>query len=172
MRRLTRSDRNDGGARGRLGDLRIGHCRAISAGRVREQHHQLVVRDSQRLGHVHNLAKISAQRRPYLPTPLGLNLLHLGNAAAARPLPEQERRVSRVHVGRADRRLTPAAGLSVVDEVDRIVGLSGLLEEGIGQVKQRDRGVTGAQTLVATRASGSEPPPDPGRFSPGLGAPL
>ena len=55
----------------------------------------------------------------------------------------------------------------MVDEVDRIVGLSGLLEEGIGQVKQRDRGVTGAQTLVATRASGSEPPPDPGRFSPG-----
>ena len=41
----------------------------------------------------------------------------------------------------------------MVDEVDRIVGLSGLLEEGIGQVKQRDRGVTGAQTLVAMAAA-------------------
>jgi hypothetical protein len=37
----------------------------------------------------------------------------------------------------------------VVAEVDRVVGLSGLLEAGIGQVKQRVRGASGAQTLMA-----------------------
>jgi hypothetical protein len=56
---------------------------------------------------------------------------------------------SRVRVGNSDRRLTPVAGLATIAEVDRAVGLSGLLEDGIGQVKQRDRGATGAQVLMA-----------------------
>jgi hypothetical protein len=55
----------------------------------------------------------------------------------------------RVRVGRADGRLTAAGGLSAIAEVDRVLGLSGLLEDGIGQVKERDRGASGAQVLMA-----------------------
>ncbi|GAB3176359.1 hypothetical protein GCM10027059_50860 [Myceligenerans halotolerans] len=55
----------------------------------------------------------------------------------------------RVRVGRADSRLTSSAGLAAVAEVDRVIGLSGLLEAGIGQVKKRDRGASGAQALLA-----------------------
>jgi hypothetical protein len=44
---------------------------------------------------------------------------------------------------------TPPAGLLLVSELDAKVGLVDSLDERIGALKQRDRGVSGGQLLVA-----------------------
>jgi hypothetical protein len=54
----------------------------------------------------------------------------------------------RVRVGAADSSLTGLAGLAAVDELIAALGLVRKLDRGIGPVKQRARGLTGAQLLV------------------------
>lgn len=58
-------------------------------------------------------------------------------------------RARRVRIGARDARLTPAAGVEAVREVDRVLGITAALDEGIGAVKVRDRGLSGGQLLVA-----------------------
>jgi hypothetical protein len=58
-------------------------------------------------------------------------------------------RSRRVRIGERDRRLTPCAGVEAVREVDRVLGLTAALEQGIGAVKQRARGLSGGQLLTA-----------------------
>ena len=58
-------------------------------------------------------------------------------------------RVRRVQVGSPDPRLTPCAGIETVRELDRVLGITGALEAGVGAVKSRDRGLTGGQVLLA-----------------------
>lgn len=62
---------------------------------------------------------------------------------------QKRRRARRVRIGAPDARLTQCAGVEAVREVDRVLGLTGALERGIGEVKQRKRGLSGAQTLLA-----------------------
>jgi hypothetical protein len=54
-----------------------------------------------------------------------------------------------VRVGTPDRRLTPSAGVEAVREVDRVLGLTGALDRHIGSVKQRARGLSAGQLVVA-----------------------
>jgi len=54
-----------------------------------------------------------------------------------------------VRIGAPDERLTPCAGVEAVREADRVLGLSGTLNRRIGSVKQRRRGLSGAEVLVA-----------------------
>ena len=58
-------------------------------------------------------------------------------------------RTRHVRVGAADHRLTRAGGVEAVRELDRILGISAALEVGIGPVKQRNRGLSGGQALMA-----------------------
>lgn len=58
-------------------------------------------------------------------------------------------RARRVRVGAPDHRLTPAAGVEAVRELDAVLGICGELDAGIGPVKERDRGLSGGQLLVA-----------------------
>lgn len=62
---------------------------------------------------------------------------------------QTRRRARRVRIGAPDERLTPCAGLEAVRETDRVLGVTAALERGIGEVKQRHRGLSGAQLLVA-----------------------
>lgn len=52
-------------------------------------------------------------------------------------------------IGAADPALTPHAGLAAVTELDNRLGISSALDAGIGAVKQRDRGVSGGELVVA-----------------------
>ena len=61
----------------------------------------------------------------------------------------RRRRARRVRVGRPDGRLTPAAGLEAVRELDRVLGVTGALEAGIGAVKERRRGLGGGALVMA-----------------------
>lgn len=61
----------------------------------------------------------------------------------------RRRRARRVRIGERDRRLTPCAGVEAVREIDRVLGLTGALERGVGEVKQRRRGLSGGQLLTA-----------------------
>ena len=61
----------------------------------------------------------------------------------------RKRRVRRVRVGAADPRLTPAGGVEAVRELDRVLGITAALNAGIGSVKQRARGLTSGQVLMA-----------------------
>jgi len=45
--------------------------------------------------------------------------------------------------------LTPSAGIAAVAEVDRVLGLTATLDRHLPVLKQRDRGLTGGQTLTA-----------------------
>jgi hypothetical protein len=55
----------------------------------------------------------------------------------------------RVVIGAADPALTPNAGLVAVSELDDRLGISSALDAGIGAVKQRNRGLTGAGVVMA-----------------------
>lgn len=65
---------------------------------------------------------------------------------------EHRTRARRVRIGAPDHALTPAAGIEAVREADRVLGITGALDAGIGPVKERDRGVTGGG-LVMSMAS-------------------
>lgn len=54
-----------------------------------------------------------------------------------------------MRVGTPDRRLTPSAGVEAVREADRVLGLTGALDRHIGSVKQRARGLSAGQLVVA-----------------------
>ncbi len=45
--------------------------------------------------------------------------------------------------------MTPCAGVEAVRELDRVLGITAALDGGIGSVKERRRGLTGGQVLVA-----------------------
>ncbi|WP_164520515.1 IS1380 family transposase [Specibacter cremeus] len=61
-------------------------------------------------------------------------------------------RARRVRIGAPDDRLTPAAGVEALREVDRVLGITAALDAGIGPVKDRARGLTGGE-LVLSMAS-------------------
>ena len=58
-------------------------------------------------------------------------------------------RVRRVRIGAPDGRLTPAAGVEALREVDRVLGITTALDEGIGAVKKRNRGLSGGELVVS-----------------------
>ena len=58
-------------------------------------------------------------------------------------------RARRVRIGAPDPRLTPAAGVEALREVDRVLGVTAALDGGIGAVKKRARGLTGGELLLA-----------------------
>ncbi|MDJ0358591.1 IS1380 family transposase [Paenarthrobacter sp. PH39-S1] len=58
-------------------------------------------------------------------------------------------RARQVRIGAPDQRLTPAAGVEAVREVDRVLGLTGALDVGIGPVKERARGLSGGELVVS-----------------------
>ncbi|WP_448072795.1 IS1380 family transposase [Georgenia yuyongxinii] len=58
-------------------------------------------------------------------------------------------RARRVRIGTADARLTGAAGVEAVRELDRVLRITGALDEGVGAVKVRRRGLSAGQLLVA-----------------------
>ena len=62
---------------------------------------------------------------------------------------KQRKRARRVRIGAADPRLTPAAGVEAVRELDRVLGITAALDAGIGRVKQRDRGLRPGQVLMS-----------------------
>ncbi|MGY5885040.1 IS1380 family transposase [Modestobacter lacusdianchii] len=59
------------------------------------------------------------------------------------------RRARRVRIGEADERLTSCAGVEAVRELDQVLGVTAALEEHVGAVKQRRRGLSGAETLLS-----------------------
>lgn len=61
---------------------------------------------------------------------------------------QRRRRARRVRVGAPDGRLTPVAGVEAVRELDRVLGITTALDAGVGQVKQRDRGLSTGQILM------------------------
>lgn len=52
-------------------------------------------------------------------------------------------------VGDDDPSLTPAAGLALVAEVDRILGVVDTIDDWVGRIKARQRGLTAGQVVVA-----------------------
>lgn len=62
---------------------------------------------------------------------------------------QRKRRARRVRIGAPDHRLTRAGGVEAVRELDRVLGITQALDAGIGPVKQRNRGLTGSQALMA-----------------------
>lgn len=61
----------------------------------------------------------------------------------------KRRRARRVRIGTPDARLTPAAGVETVRELDRVLGLTSTLDTEIGPVKGRARGLTSGEVLVS-----------------------
>jgi len=62
-------------------------------------------------------------------------------------------RKARVVIGADDPTLTPAAGLMLVAEVDRILGVASTIDDWVGRIKQRKRGVTAGQLVVSMAES-------------------
>ena len=58
-------------------------------------------------------------------------------------------RARRVRIGAPDHRLTPAAGVEALREVDRVLGITAALDAGIGAVKKRNRGLSGGELVVS-----------------------
>jgi hypothetical protein len=54
-----------------------------------------------------------------------------------------------VTIGASDASLTPNAGLAAVSELVEHLNVTAALDAGIGPLKQRDRGITGAELLVS-----------------------
>src|SRR5258706_15015256 len=54
-----------------------------------------------------------------------------------------------VEVGTPDETLTPVSGVVAVSEVVGRLGLVGALDDSIGPIKQRDRGLSGGELLVS-----------------------
>lgn len=59
----------------------------------------------------------------------------------------------RVRIGAPDTSLTGLAGLAAVDELTERLGMVGELDDGIGPIKQRARGLTGGQLLLGMAAA-------------------
>jgi hypothetical protein len=55
----------------------------------------------------------------------------------------------RVRIGAADASLTPASGVVAVAELVGRLGVTGALDDAVGAIKQRDRGLSAGQFLVA-----------------------
>lgn len=62
---------------------------------------------------------------------------------------KRRQRARRVRIGVADARLTPSAGVEAVGELDQVLGITAALEDGIGAVKERRRGLSGGQLVMA-----------------------
>jgi len=62
-------------------------------------------------------------------------------------------RKARVVIGTDDPTLTPAAGLMLVAEVDRIVGVAATIDDWVGRIKQRNRGLSAGQLVVSMAES-------------------
>lgn len=62
-------------------------------------------------------------------------------------------RKARVVIGVDDPTLTPAAGLMLVAEVDRIVGVARTIDDWVGRIKQRNRGLSAGQLVVSMAES-------------------
>jgi hypothetical protein len=58
-------------------------------------------------------------------------------------------RARRVRVGAPDARVTGSAGVEVVRELDRVLGVVEAIDAEVGALKQRRRGVSGGQLLVS-----------------------
>lgn len=58
-------------------------------------------------------------------------------------------RARRVRVGAVDARLSPAAGIEAIRELEAVLGITAALDAGIGPVKERERGLTGGQLVVS-----------------------
>jgi len=56
---------------------------------------------------------------------------------------------SRVRIGAPDASLTPASGVVAVAELVARLGVTGALDDAVGAIKQRDRGLSAGQFLVA-----------------------
>lgn len=50
-------------------------------------------------------------------------------------------RARRVRIGAPDARLTGSAGVEAVRELDQVLGITAALEDGVGTVKERRRGL-------------------------------
>lgn len=61
----------------------------------------------------------------------------------------KRRRARRVRIGTPDTRLTPAAGVETVRELDRILGISTALTDAVDSVKERARGLTSGEVLIS-----------------------
>ena len=55
----------------------------------------------------------------------------------------------RVRVGAPDESLTSASGVVAVAELLARVGMTGALDDAVGEIKQRDRGLSAGEFLVA-----------------------
>lgn len=58
-------------------------------------------------------------------------------------------RARRVRVGAPDARLTGCAGGEAVRELDRVLGITAALDAGVGEVKERRRGISGGGLMMA-----------------------
>lgn len=58
-------------------------------------------------------------------------------------------RARRVRLGERDPRLTPAAGVEAVRELDRVLAVGATIDRHVGELKARRRGLSGGQLLVA-----------------------
>lgn len=66
----------------------------------------------------------------------------------------------RVRVGAPDASLTPVSGVVAVAELVGRLGVTGALNDAVGEIKQRDRGLSSGQFLVAVAQAqmcGAEP---------------
>ena len=59
------------------------------------------------------------------------------------------RQIRRVSLGEADPSLTPRAGLRLVAELDRILGVVATLDDHIGPTTTRRRGLSAAELVVS-----------------------
>lgn len=66
---------------------------------------------------------------------------------------KKRRRARRVRIGAQDPQLSPAAGIEAVREIDRVLDITAALDEHIGPVKERARGLSGGQLLMATASA-------------------
>src|SRR5450631_646122 len=55
----------------------------------------------------------------------------------------------RVVVGAADARLTGHAGVAVVAELDRVLGIASALDAAVGSIKTRRRGVSAGELVLS-----------------------
>ena len=54
-----------------------------------------------------------------------------------------------VKVGRDDPSLTPSAGVVLIAEMDRILGVAGTIDAHVGRIKKRRQGLSGGQVVLA-----------------------
>lgn len=74
-----------------------------------------------------------------------MTTLPRNKSAAQNP---KQRPNPRVRIGAPDPSLTPAAGLHLLREGDRVLGITTALDAGIGPIKERNRGLTSGQLLM------------------------